>query len=330
MYEKFYGLHSRPFELTPDPRYLFLTGRHSEALAHLEYGLTGRKGITLLVGEVGTGKTMLLRAAIERIRSQSVRFAHLSNPMLTRQEFFEALAIGFDLSPEAAQSKVQFLSELEALVRANHASGGVTALIVDEAQALPIDLLEEIRLLANLETDTAKLLQVILVGQPELAARLNEPDLRQLKQRVALRATLSAMSLSETAAYIAGRIRIAGGDAASLFSREAILEIYERSGGVPRLVSVICDNALVTGFATSARPIGRRVIAEVCADFDLRGGSLPGPQRPEDGSAPLHATNDDGAAKPGRDASADTTDGPAGSQQEPRVAFFSGRSGTLR
>jgi general secretion pathway protein A len=266
MYEQFYGLRDRPFELTPDPRYLYLTPKHSEALAHIEYGLASRKGITLIIGEVGTGKTTLLQTALRRRVGKS-RIAHLSNPTLTRGEFYQLLASEFGFSPAATASKAQFLLELKQVVNADHENGGVTAMVIDEAQSLPNDLLEEIRLLANFETDTEKLLAVILVGQPELAERLNESALRQLKQRVALRCTLGPLDLRETAAYIAGRIRIAGGDAARLFTRDAVVDIYESSGGIPRVISVICENALLTGFAVGVRPVDRRLIGEVCRDF---------------------------------------------------------------
>jgi general secretion pathway protein A len=269
MYQRFYGLDARPFDLTPDLRYLFLTPGHSEALAHLEYGLSGKKGITVLTGEVGTGKTTLLRAALERMRDTTVRYAHLSNPTLTRNEFYEFLTAEFQLSQAAAQSKAQFLLELTDLVRQHNDNGGVTAIVIDEAQSLPLELLEEIRLLANLESNDVKLMQVVLVGQPELGERLNEPCLRQLKQRIALRCNLEPMSLHETAAYVAGRIRIAGGDAPRLFTREAVSEIHVRAQGIPRLVSVICDNALVTGFANGVRRIDRAIVLAVCRDFDF-------------------------------------------------------------
>ena len=292
MYESFYGLTERPFQLTPDPRFVFLTPGHSEALAHLEYGLSGRKGITLLIGEVGTGKTTIIRAALGRIRHDAVAIAQLSNPTLTRQEFYQLLAADWKLSAEAGASKAQFLLELEAMARRRHENGGVTALIVDEAQSLPVALLEEIRLLANLESETTKLLQVILVGQPELAAKLNQPELRQLKQRIALRCSLPSMGLRETAAYIAGRIRMAGGDASRLFTREAVSEVFDRSQGIPRLVNVICDNALVSGFALALRPISRHVVMQVCQDFDYRSARAirPAANGPETGSAPHEPT----------------------------------------
>jgi general secretion pathway protein A len=249
---------------------LFLSSTHIETLAHLDYALSERRGVTLLLGEVGTGKTTLLRTALDRARATGVVFAHLSNPTLKRAEFYRLLAREFQLSAAAGMSKAEFLIELHHLVEAQRDKGSITALVVDEAQSLPVKLLEEIRFLANLETATEKLLQVILVGQPELADRLNTPELRQLRQRIAMRCRLEPLKIAETAAYIAGRVRIAGGDAVRLFTREAIAEIHERSNGIPRIVSVICDNALVTGFAAGKRPVDREVVLEVCRDFDFR------------------------------------------------------------
>jgi general secretion pathway protein A len=269
MYEKFYGLRERPFDLTPNPRYLYLTGGHREALSNLQYGITGRKGMTLLVGEAGTGKTTLIRAAIDAVAGPAVRCVYLSNPVLTRSEFYEFLAQKFGLSALAGASKARFLFELEAALLERHRAGGMTALVIDEAQSLPHELLEEVRLLANFETETDKLLPVVLAGQPELAARLEHEEMRQLKQRVALRCDLAALDVRETASYISGRIAIAGGDASRIFTREAVQVIYERSAGIPRTISVICDNALLTGFATGVKPIGSPLVLEVCRDFKL-------------------------------------------------------------
>jgi general secretion pathway protein A len=269
MYEQFYGLRERPFDLTPNPRFLYLTGGHSEALSNLQYGIAGRKGITLLIGEAGTGKTTLVRAALDAVAGPLVNCVYLSNPVLTRQEFYEFLAPKFGLTERAAGSKAWFLAELEDSVLARHRSGGVTALVIDEAQSLPHDLLEEVRLLANFETATDKLLPVVLAGQPELAARLEHEDLRQLKQRIALRCDLAALDIRETAAYISGRVSIAGGDSAAIFTRAAVQTVYERSRGIPRTISVICDNALLTGFAAGEKPIGSNLVLEVCRDFRL-------------------------------------------------------------
>ena len=281
MYERFFDLRERPFDLTPSPRFLVLTDSHREALSNLEYGIASRKGITVLLGEAGAGKTTLIRTAIER-QSARVHCVHLSNPTLTRSEFVEVLATRFDLSAQAAASKAALLLELERVLHERRSRGESTVLIVDEAQSLPPELLEEIRLLANIETDDEKLMSLILAGQPELAVRLNAPDLRQLKQRIALRCELKPLSLPETATYLAGRIRAAGGVGAQVFTREAVALIHERSHGLPRTINVIADNALLSGFALGQRPVGRQLVREVCLDFDLDGGPMPasGPQAP--------------------------------------------------
>ena len=270
MYTEFYGLRELPFELSPNPGYLLLTARHREALANLQYGITAKKGLTLLLGEAGTGKTTLVHAALQSEACQSARILHLANPVLTRAEFIEFLGRSFSLSRDAWTSKTAMLVELERELRKRSEEGLTTALVVDEAQSLPDDLLEELRLLANIETPTEKLLPLVLAGQPELADRLNQPSLRQLKQRVALRCSLELLDLLETFAYVAGRLRTAGGKITDVFTREAVALIYTRSRGVPRMISVICDNAMVTGFAGGIRPIGPDIIEEVCSDFDLR------------------------------------------------------------
>jgi general secretion pathway protein A len=193
----------------------------------------------------------------------------VSNPTLTRSEFVEYLARAFSLSDEARTSKTAFLFELLEVLTRLHADGGQAALIVDEAQCLPHELMEEVRLLANIETHEAKLLPVLLVGQPELEERLNNHDLRQLKQRIAVRAALVPLTPEETAAYIQGRIRIAGGRGPSLFTAEAVDEIHAFSQGIPRTISVICDNALISAFAVGAGRVDRAMVRDICADFDL-------------------------------------------------------------
>jgi general secretion pathway protein A len=270
MYERYYGLRERPFDLTPNPRYLFLSAKHREALSHLHYGISGRRGITVLIGEAGTGKTTLVHAALEQQREENTCAVYLSNPLLSRSEFFEFLAWGFGLDASAETSKTRFVLELTRTLAARLEAGGTSALVIDEAQCLSHELMEEIRLLANIETTTDKLLPVVMVGQPELADCLNEPSLRQLKQRVASRCNLPALDAVETAAYVSNRLAIAGGASDQIFTESAIETIFEHSRGIPRTVSVICDNALLTGFAADERPIGRDTILEVCRDFDLR------------------------------------------------------------
>src|SRR5262252_757528 len=269
MYARYYGFREGPFELTANPKYLFFTAQHREALCHLEYGLSAAKPVTLLIGEAGTGKSTLLRAALASDKCRHVKVALIDNPTLTRTEFFETLAARFELTGSAERSKASLLGVLDAAIRARHARKETTALVVDEAQAVPDEILEEIRLLANMETQTSKLLPVILAGQPELSDRLKQPGLRQLKQRVALRCELKPLDLPDTAAYIASRIRTAGGDPANIFTREAVTLIHEYSRGLPRTISVICDNALTTGFALGQRPVDGEIVREVCRDFDL-------------------------------------------------------------
>jgi type II secretory pathway predicted ATPase ExeA len=269
MYHEYYGLTERPFDLTPNTRYLYLTPMHREALAAVQYGITSRRGIIVVTGEAGTGKTTIVRAALRALRGENVRQTYLNNPALTRDEFLQFLTRAFRLGSDAAESKTDLLSKLTATLSRNHAQGQITAMVVDEAQSLPHELLEEIRLLANIETSTAKLLQVVLVGQPELADRLNDPSLRQLKQRVAIRATLRPLDLRATAALIAGRIRVAGGNPPEVFTPAAVELVYRYSGGVARTINVICDNALLSGFAADQKPVGPTLVEEVCRDFDL-------------------------------------------------------------
>jgi general secretion pathway protein A len=268
MYETFFGLRERPFDLAPNPRYLFLSARQREALSTIRYVLEGPRGLMLLIGDAGTGKTTLVQAALAETKTHT-QCVLLSNPTLTRAEFYEFLADAFELPGEAARSKARFLLELRRHVEQRHLSDRNTTILFDEAQSLPYDLLEEVRLLSNIETPTTKLLSVVLAGQPELAARLNESQLRQLKQRIVLRCELAAFDLSETAAYIAGRIRIAGGAPAEVFTRNAVDAIFRGSKGIPRVINVICHNALISGFATQTRPIPRATVEEVLRDFDL-------------------------------------------------------------
>ena len=277
MYERYYGLQERPFDLSPNPRFLCFTPQHREALVHLQYGLAGRAGVTVLVGEAGTGKTTLVRAALQATNDSST-IVHLSNPTLTRAEFYDYLAAGFGFSAEAAQSKIQLLRELETAL--NKDDGPRLALVVDEAQSVPYELLEEIRLLTNAEAANGRSLAVALVGQPELGRRLDEARLRQLKQRVVLRCELTPLTLKDTASYISGRVKTAGGEATRLFTRDAVVAIHQHSHGIPRVISVICDNALVNGFAADQKPVGASIIAEVCRSLALV------PSQPQPAAAP--------------------------------------------
>jgi general secretion pathway protein A len=225
--------------------------------------------VTALLGEAGTGKTTLIRATLDSSAAQKTFVVYLNNPVLKRHEFLEFLAREFRIEAGAASSKTALLEKLaRALMRLRN-NGLASALIIDEAQSLPHELLEEIRLLSNVETADQKMLSIVLAGQPELAQRLNERSLRQLKQRVEYRCELRPLDLQETGAYIAFRIKVAGGNALSMFSREAVQAIFEASNGVPRAISVICNNVLITGFALNRRLVSADVVREVCRDFDL-------------------------------------------------------------
>jgi general secretion pathway protein A len=294
MYREFYGLRERPFDLTPNPRFLYLSECHLEALSVVHYGIVGRKGITLLVGEAGTGKTTVVRAAIEAMAQPNRRVVYLSNPTLTRAEFYEFLAVSFGLTVQAEVSKARFLLEFERLLADRNQAGELTALVIDEAQSLPIELLEEVRLLANLETTTDKLLPVVMAGQPALADVLDRPELRQLKQRVALRADLSPLDVVQTGAYVAGRLRQAGGVPGDIFRMEAIVAIHRRSGGIPRTISVVCDNAMLAGYAAGTKPIGRDIVEDVARDFRLRGKDVFG----GNGSRPHGRSKGDDSGSP--------------------------------
>ena len=295
MYEKFYGLNELPFELTANPKYLYLSATQREAFSNLQYGLFASKPLTLLIGEAGTGKTTLIQAALESDLCRQVRCVYLNNPTLRPDDFVRLLAFKFELGDDAAESKAVLLQRLEAKLRESSDAGLVTALVVDEAQSLSHEMLEEIRLLANIETPTLKLLPVVLAGQPELAARLDQPELRQLKQRVTLRAVLQPLELEETAAYIANRIAVAGGVPGKIFSLEAVTLIHEYSGGIPRTISVICDNVLVNGMALGRQLVNRAAVVDVCRDLQLEprlGRSAPAAHRdraavrPDSGNIP--------------------------------------------
>jgi general secretion pathway protein A len=288
MYERFFNLRERPFDLTPNPRFLVMTDGHREALSNPEYAIASRKGITLLLGEAGCGKTTIIRTAIER-QPARVHCVHVTNPALTRNEFVEILAAQLGLSAPARHSKASLLLEFERLLTRRRDAGETTVLVIDEAQSLPSELLEEIRLLANLETADDKLVSLILAGQPELSEQLNQEHLRQFKQRVALRCELRPLSEAETLAYLAGRIRAAGGVASRIFTREAAALLHQYSGGIPRLINVLADNALLAAFGKQKPQVTSTVIAEIAADFHL---PRHVPRPPADTATPQAAARD--------------------------------------
>jgi general secretion pathway protein A len=294
IYSSFYGLRERPFALTPDPRFLYLSSRQREALSSLKYGLTTPHGFMLMTGEAGCGKTTMLRAALEELEGSKTKCVLVNNPTLSRTEFYELLSRAFGLSDEAATSKARFLEELQRFLQARLDQGETTGLVIDEAQSLPPELLEEIRLLGNIESPSAKLLNIVLAGQLELLERLRDPLLDALRQRIALRCELKRFDTGETASYIAGRLRIAGGLPQDIFTQESVLVIHEATGGLPRSVNVLCENALITGFAEQIRPVPRRIVKEVAHEFEMKeghsaSGETKGDSKEESGVAPAEA-----------------------------------------
>jgi general secretion pathway protein A len=268
MYLEYYGLKEMPFGLTPDPRYIFKTESHLEMLATVRYAIEHNKGLVVITGEVGTGKTTTLRAALQQF-SDEVLSVYIFNPFLTASEFFEQLAHEFELDLPKTASKPEMLAALGQLLATRHSQGLRTVLIVDEAHGLPTALLEEIRLLLNFETSSEKLLQVILSGQPELHELLNRPALRQLKQRISLRCQIKPLSVFEINKYIRFRLKQAGATNVNLFDNGAIGLIGNVSQGIPRVVNNICDNALLYGYASGAEAITRDIIEEVIEALDL-------------------------------------------------------------
>jgi general secretion pathway protein A len=261
MYTHFFGLKEKPFEITPDPNFLYMSPGHREALAHLTYAVRERVGFTVVTGEVGTGKTTLVQTLLSQLNG-STRAAYLFNPNLDTLDFLDYICEDLGLKGER-RSKGRYIAELYQLLLDYYAQGINVLLIVDEAQRLKPDLLEEIRLLTNLETPKGKLLQVVLVGQPELNETLDRHEFRQLKQRISLRYHLKALTREETDEYIRNRLRRAGMADPQVFSLRALDLIYEYSRGLPRLINIVCNNALISGYATDRRIIDRETIKEV-------------------------------------------------------------------
>jgi general secretion pathway protein A len=268
MYKAFFGLHSTPFNLSPDPSFLYRSVQHEEALASLMYGVQSRKGFIVLTGEVGTGKTTMLECLRDHLTAHHTPFAYLFNSRLTPDQFFEMIAYDFNLQC-TRNSKTEVLFALNSMLiqRANQHQTSV--LIVDEAQNLDWGVLEEIRLLGNLETRRGKMLQIILSGQPELDRKIEQPEYRQLKQRIALRCHLRPFTAHETAQYIASRLARAGLKDQKIFPPDVLVEIHRRTQGIPRLINSVCDNMLLTSFAMESKQTNLDMIEEVSRDLHL-------------------------------------------------------------
>jgi general secretion pathway protein A len=276
MYKAFYSLTRNPFEISPDPYFLFATARHNEALASIVHGVLRHKGFIVVTGEVGTGKTLLVRCLLELLRRQEIASANIFNPCLSPLEFLRYIVgdLGIKVSNP---DKGSLLLALNNYLIARYRKNTTTVLIVDEAQHLGPELLEEIRLLTNLETSQQKLLQIVLVGQPELDQKMDSSDLRQMKQRIALRCQLEPLQEDETKSYILRRLQRAGANshATTMFPAETIASIYRHSRGIPRLINTVCENALISSYAAKAQSVRPEVIDEVAKDLRLNVLSRP-------------------------------------------------------
>jgi len=269
VYKQFFKLRRNPFEITPDPAFLFPTKRHNEALAALYYGVRRHTGFVVMTGEVGTGKTLLVRCLLELLRRTDVGFAYVFNTRLSPLEFIRYIAGDLGI-PVSGKAKDELLLELSAFLVQRHRKRLTTLLVVDEAHHLLPEVLEEVRLLTNLETSQEKLLQILLVGQPELDDKLDSWELRQLKQRVALRCHLEPLLADETKEYVRRRLQVAGSESpAEIFPDATIVQVHRHSKGIPRLINTICENALIGAYARQASSITPEAVEEVAADLRL-------------------------------------------------------------
>ncbi len=272
MYKEFFGLRANPFNVNPDPRYLFLTRHTEEALACLTYGIQSRKGFVLLTGEVGTGKTTLINKLMEWLRLQQVATAFIFNSRMDMPQLLDYMMSDFGI-PCESPSKSQILQRLYNWLLDRYRAGETAVLVVDEAQNLSDEVLEEIRMMTNLETFTEKLLQIVLVGQPELELRLKRPQLRQLRQRLSLRAKTHPFNLEETRAYIEQRLRVAGSNGDEIFGADASAAIFHYALGVPRIVNLLCEHCLVSAFVDQKKTVSAEVVDAVAREFDLSDGA---------------------------------------------------------
>ena len=269
MYNEFYGFRESPFNITPDPRFLFFSDQHREAFNHILFGIRERKGFIQVTGEVGAGKTTVCRAILQQL-GPTYRTALILNPMLTSREFFRALLVELGLEPPGHKDRSLYLDELNRFLLAQAMEGHDVVLFIDEAQDLDPELLEQVRLLSNLETDQRKLLQIVLLGQPELRDKLNEKSLRQLRQRITVRYHLAPLSLKETQRYISHRLHVAGSNSRPDFTPWAIRTIYRYSGGIPRLINAVCDKALLYGYVNATDRLGGRAARQAIRELEGR------------------------------------------------------------
>ena len=267
MYRKFYGFKERPFEITPDPKFVYLSEIHGEALANLQYAVQEGKGFSVITGNAGTGKTTLVHMLLSKLDGR-VRTSFIFNPIMDRADFLNYVCDDLGIKSDGMKSRGQSLAALHDFLLDCFARDEKVFLIIDEAQSLEPELLQEVRLLTNLETSKNKLLHVILLGQPELNQILEEPRFRPLKQRITVRYHLRPLRLKETKEFILHRLKRAGSRNISIFDNGAIKKIYRYSKGIPRLINIVCDNALLTGFSLGEKRIGKTIIRDVIMDLD--------------------------------------------------------------
>ena len=266
MYKNFFGLHENPFNVNPDPRFLYLTPQIQEALDQLIYGVQNRKGLILLTGEAGTGKTTLINCLLDWLHRRKTPTAFIFNPHLNVQHLFDFILNDFGISTDFRLVSNMLLQLNQWLIERFRA-GSTPVLIVDEAQGLSFELLEEIRLLLNLETASEKLLQVVLVGQPELEDKLKRPEMRQLRQRIALRCNTASLTLPQSHGYIADRLRIAGATREPVFESDAVEALHYYSRGIPRVMNVLCEHALINAYVEELNPVPPQMVEEAARDF---------------------------------------------------------------
>ncbi|MBI4684854.1 MAG: AAA family ATPase [Nitrospirae bacterium] len=265
MYKTFFGFKCRPFQLTPDPEFLFMSRVHKRALTYLNYGISDNFGFILITGAIGTGKTTIIRALLKKIPNE-IKIARINNTKVTSHQLISLINDDFGLDIKG-KDKTQLLGDLTDFLIKQYAEGGRSVLIIDEAQNLSADMLEEIRLLSNLETDKSKLLQIILIGQPELNLTLSKPELEQLRQRIAINTYISPLTRDETESYIRHRLKVAGNENAVRFENGVIDVIYDFSKGTPRLINILCEFVFLALFAEEKKIIDLALIKDVIGDL---------------------------------------------------------------